>query len=211
MIVRVVIAASFGGGPNHHVNVLHYDLQDATVPGTDNNDPQDLADAFRDDVIPLVQLNFDSGWTIQPVVVQQELDPLHPTALRSAWTSGSAVAGTRTGVGDILPIACCPVASLHTAHIGRRARGRIFLLGPISEGDQNAGVIGSSQLVRYQNFIDAIPLQPDIAPGGGVTDAVANWCVYSRTQRAAGASGYANAVTDASLSNVVHFLRSRAN
>ena len=87
----------------------------------------------------------------------------------------------------------------------------MFLLGPISEGDQNAGVIGSSQLVRYQNFLDAIPRQPDIAPGGGVTDAVANWCVYSRTQRAANASGYANAITDVSLSNVVHFLRSRAN
>ncbi len=209
MLVRVVVAASFGGGPNKHVNVFHYDLQDRTVPGTDNNDPQLLADAFRDDVIPLVQLNFDSGWTIQPVVVQQELDPRNTTALRSAWTSGSAVAGTRTGVGDILPVACCPVASLHTAHIGRRARGRTFIIGPLSESDQNAGTIGSSQLVRYQNYMDAIPRQPDIAPGGGVTDAVCNWVVYSRTQRAQTPSGYANAVTDATVSNQVHFLRSR--
>lgn len=210
MLVRVVIAASFGGGPNHMVNVLHYDLQDATVPGTDNNDPQALADAFRDDVIPTVQANFDSGWTIQPVVVQQEKDPLNPDEVRDGWTSGSAVAGTRTGVGDILPIACCPVATLHTGHIGRRARGRIFLLGPLSEADQNAGTIGSSQLVRYQNFLDAIPRQPDIAPGGGVTDAVANWVVYSRRQRGLNKPGYANAVTDVVLQNQVHFLRSRS-
>jgi len=34
-LVRVVVSASFGGGPDKHVNVLHYDLDDGdpiTIP-----------------------------------------------------------------------------------------------------------------------------------------------------------------------------------
>jgi hypothetical protein len=171
------------------------------------NDPQSLADAFRDDVIPLVAALFDSGWTIFPVVVQEEKDPLHPLDPRSEWTSGSPTAGTRTGVGDILPTAACPVASLLTANIGRRARGRMFLLGPISEGDQAAGTIGSTQLVKWQDYLDAIPHQPDLATG--TSDSVAHWCVYSRANRAANQDPYAPAVTSAVLHNKVHWLRSR--
>lgn len=208
-LVRVVISASFGGGADKHVNVLHYDLEDSAVPGNAPNDPQQLADDFRDDVVPLVQLLFDSGWTIFPVVVQEELDPLNPTDPRSEWVSGSPVAGTRTGVGDILPTAACPVATYQTAHIGRRFRGRGFLLGPIAEGDQNAGTIGSSQLVKWQNFLDAIPRQPDLATG--VSGSVANWSVYSRTQRAANLDPYASPVTSAILHNSVHWLRSRVS
>jgi hypothetical protein len=205
-LVRVVVSASFGGGPDKHVNVLHYDLDDGD-PITIPNDPQALADAFRDDVVPTVQLLFDSGWTIWPIVVQEEKDPLHPLAPRSEWTSGSPVAGTRTGVGDILPTAACPVASLLTANIGRRARGRMFLLGPIAEGDQNAGTIGSSQLVKWQNYLDAIPHQPDLVTGGSA--ATANWCVYSRANRAANQDPYAPHVANAVLHNAVHWLRSR--
>ena len=207
-LVRVVVSASFGGGPDKHVNVFHYDLVDSAIPGNNANDPQQLADDFRDDVVPLVQLLFDSGWTIFPIVVQEELDPQDPLAARSEWVSGSAVAGTRTGVGDILPTGCCPVATLQTAHFGRRFRGRTFLLGPIAEGDQNAGTIGSSQLVKWQDYLDAIPRQPDLA--SGVSASTANWCVYSRTQRAQMKDPYANAITSAILHNSVHFLRSRA-
>lgn len=206
-LVRVVVSASFGGGPDKHVNVLHYDLIDSAIPGNNANDPQQLADDFRDDVVPAVQLLFDSGWTIFPVIVQEEKDPLHPLNPRSEWTSGSPVAGTRTGVGDILPTAACPVASLLTANIGRRARGRMFLLGPIAEGDQNAGTIGSSQLVKWQNYLDAIPVQPDIA--SGVSASTANWCVYSRANRTANQDPYAPHVANAVLHNSVHWLRSR--
>jgi len=207
-LVRVVLSASFGGGPDKHVNVLHYDLQDSAVPGNDPNDPQLLADAFRDDVVPALAAQFDSGWTIFPVVVEEEKDPLDPTATRDAWTSGTDTAGTRTGVGEILPVACCPVASLHTAHIGRRQRGRIFVMGPIAEGDQSAGVINGTALTRIAVYLDAIPLQPDIV--SGVSSSQANWCVYSRTQRAANLDPYASHVTSYSLGNAVHFLRSRS-
>jgi hypothetical protein len=154
-------------------------------------------------------LLFDSGWTVFPIVVQQELDPQHPLVARSEWVSGSPVAGTRTGVGDILPTAACPVATLQTAHIGRRARGRVFLLGPIAEGDQNAGTIGPSQLVKWQNYLDAIPRQPDLATGSSGSSA--DWTVYSRTQRQANADPYANKVTSVVLHNKVHWLRSRAS
>lgn len=204
-LLRVVLAADGPGGRNV-VNVLHYDLEDAAI--ADTNDPQSLADAFRDDVIGPYAALFSSAWSVLPVVVEDEKDPLHPTAARAAWTSGTVVVGTRSIGSDELPPGLCGINKWLTEHIGRRFRGRMFMPGSIAENDQNAGVVGSSILGPWETLITAIPKQPDIA--GPASQSTAKLCVYSRTQRAANLDPYASAVTGHVLRNKLHYLRSRA-
>lgn len=204
-LVRVVLQAV---GPNQaqQVNVLHYDLQDSSL-AEPANDPQQLADTFRDAVVPPFRALYRPEWTIQPVIVEQEKDPQNPTAARQAWTSGTAVTGTRATTGDFMPQAVCGVATLKTDTIGRRHTGRIFLGGSIVEGDQAAGTWDNALLTLWRAFLDAIPKQPDIATG--TSDASANWCVYSRTNRAADIDPYASHIASYILRTNVHWLRSR--
>ena len=189
------------------VNVLHYDLQDPITPG-DANDPQSLADTFRDDVIPSYRSLFGPSWQIQPVEIVQERDPQDVNAARSSWTSGTAAAGTKSIGSDAMTPGSCVVASLRTAHIGRRFRGRMFVGGEPTEGDANEGVWSSLWLSQVQGFVDAIPREPDIAPA--LSLATAKWSVFSRTQRAQDDDPYLNAVTSVILRSQVHFLRRRA-
>lgn len=202
-LVRVTLRAT--SGLNEQVNTLHYDLIDTLVGG--DNDPQSLADRFRDDVITPWKALFSDNWTIEPVVVQQELDPQNPLEARQSWTSGTVGAGSKSLVGDALPPAVCDVATLRTVYIGRRFRGRLFLGGDLTEDDWTGTFWSTSQLNRFNNFLNAIPLEPDIAPAGSNSEA--HWCVYSRTQRAANADPYAAWVTDSSMSARMHWLRSR--
>ena len=58
-----------------------------------------------------------------------------------------------------------------------------FLGGSLAEADQNNGTWQSGILGIWQAFLDAIPREPDIAPA--LSTSTADWCVYSRTQRAA--------------------------
>lgn len=187
-----------------YVNTLHYDLEDVTLG---DNDPQDLADRFRDDVVPLFASLFSPLVLVQPVVVTQEKDPLQPNATRGQWTSGAVVTGSKSLGTDALPHAVCMVATLRTAHIGRRYRGRMFIPGTWSESDQNAGNFENPAIALAQAYVDAIPRQPDIAPVG--VTATAKWSVYSRTNRGANIDPYANAVTSVVLRREVHWLRSR--
>lgn len=205
-LVRVVLSADNLQG-SKDVTVLHYDLIDSSIPGEPANDPQSLADTFRDDVLPAYGACFSSAWSIQPVQVVQERDPLHPTDPRAEWASGVAFSGTRSVSSDLMPPEVCGLATLRTAFIGRRARGRIFLAGTLVEGDQAGGTFNVFPLTMWQAFLDAIPREPDLATGASTS--VAHWCVYSRTQRAANADPYAPAVTAAELKSRVHFLRSR--
>jgi hypothetical protein len=205
-LLRVVLQAQ--AGTLEQINVLHYDLQNATAGN--NNDPQQLADDFRDDVMDNYAALYSPSWTISPVVLEDELDPQNPTAPRNAWTSGDPLTGTHTSTAtEQLPIPCCAIATLKTGNIGRRHTGRLFLGGTTLEGDQNAGDWTSTGIkVAWQTFLDSIPHEPDIA--AGVSDATAKWCVYSRTQRAANLDPYASAVTAVILRGDVHWLRSRA-
>jgi hypothetical protein len=204
-LLRVVLQAD-GPGELSTVNVLHYDLEDEAL-GT-ANDPQSLADAFRDDVMDLFAALYVSTWTILPVVVEDEKDPQNPTDPRSAWTSGTPMPGTRTAAGDPLPPGLCGINTWLTAHIGRRFRGRMFMGGSIGENDQNGGTVGSSILDPWQAFIDAIPKQPDLA--SGASESTARLSVYSRTQRAGNLDPYASPVTGNILRTKLHYLRSRA-
>lgn len=208
-LVRVVLEATAGG--DSQVNVLHYDLQGGEVPFSGNgNNPQALADRFRDDVIPLWKTLYTSAWTIQPVVVEDEKDPQNPTAPRQSWVSGTAIPGTGTSAGDLLPPQCAVLVKLITDHIGRRNTGRIWLGGSVEEADQANGVWGSGYLTGIATIMDSIPLEPDIQEGTGIGDATANWCVYSRTARAADQDPYASHVTAYVVRSLVHTLRSRA-
>lgn len=206
-LVRVVMRAVESATGDQQVNTFHYDLIDSAVPGEPANDPQSLADYFRDNVMAPFKAFYGSGWTIQPVVVAQEKDPQNPNAARSEWVSGAAGAGTRTPPSDTLPKAACGVASLLTAHIGKRYRGRTFLGGTLGETDQTAGVWQSGITTLWNAYLAAIPLQPDIATG--VSTSVANWCVYSRTNRAADIDPYASAVVSKTLRTQFRWLRSR--
>lgn len=202
-LVRVTLRAT--SGLNEQINTLHYDLQDSALNA--DNDPQTLADVFRDDVIDPWRALFSDNWTIEPVVVQEELDPLNPNEARQSWTSGTVQGGSKARVGDPFPAAVCDVATLRTQYIGRRFRGRLFLGGDLTEDDWTGTFWSTAQLNRFNNFLNAIPVQPDLATG--TSDSVAHWCVYSRTQRAANADPYAAAVTDTSMSARMHWLRSR--
>jgi hypothetical protein len=100
------------------------------------------------------------------------------------------------------------VATLKTNHIGRRHTGRIFIGGSLHEPDQAAGQWQATPLDLFQAYLNAVPSQPDIFPGAPV-DAFCNWCVYSRTQRAADLPDYASHITGNVLHTKVHWLRSR--
>lgn len=205
-LVGVRLRAS--DGPAHEaVSILHYNFEDVL---TETNDPQTLADAFRDDVIPVMAGQCPESWTVDPVVVFEEKDPQDPTAPRSEWTSGVPVSGGRSTAGqDFAPYGICAIATLRTANIGRRFRGRMFIPIPLLDGDTTADQIVVGKRNDLNNFLDAIPRQPDLSTGAdpGVE---AHWCVYSRTQRGANLDPYANAVTSAQLRTTVVFLRSRS-
>jgi len=203
-VVRVVLEAM--GGPLDHVNVLHYDLNDGSIPGESNN-PQDLADRFRDNVIPAYGALFGAGYTIQPVLVQEEKDPLDPNAPRSEWTSGVAHPGTRTPTTDELPPACCVVVKLVSDSIGRRYTGRMFISGESHEGDQASGQWTQAWINSIAAFVNTIPHQPDIAGGAGT--ASAHWSVYSRTNRAQSQPHYMAHIQTYIIRTGVHWLRSR--
>jgi hypothetical protein len=202
-LVRVILRAATSS--DQQVNTFHYDLQDA--PAQPANDPQSLADTFRDDVLPHFVAQYSSAWLIQPVEVIQELDPQNPLAPRSSWTSGTETAGTRAESTDLLPRPCCTVVKLNTAKIGRRFAGRTFVGGSNAEVEQAAGVWTTAQITLVNTLMSAIPLQPDIAELG--SDSTANWCVYSRTQRAADLDPYAEHITSYTIRTLVHWLRSR--
>jgi len=203
-LVRVTLRAS--SGTQEQVNTFHYDLDDGTLGPA--NSPQDLADTFRDDVRPQLATLFRSSWSLDPVVVTEEKDPLDPTAPRSSWSSGAALAGTGTGSAELLPSFVSPLVSLRTDHIGRRFRGRLWLAGNPDEGWQAGGSWTSSIMTAFTTIVNAVPMEPDIA--GGSSDASAKWCVYSRTQRAANLDPYASAITSFIIRPVAHSLRRRA-
>lgn len=203
--MRVTLEATAGG--DSQVNTFHYDLIDPSFP-TRDNDPQTLADLFRDDVVPLWKTLYSSAWTIQPVVVTEEKDPQNPTAVRQQWTSGSAIAGTGTTAGDLLPPQCAVLVKLTTDQIGRRATGRMWLGGSVEEADQANGSWASGYITGIESIIAAIPRQPDLALG--LSGASADWSVYSRTARAANVDPYAAPITGHATRTLVHTLRSRA-
>ena len=192
---------------DQQVNTFHYDLQDSPIPGNAANDPQSLADFFRDNVMAPFKALYTNVWTIQPVVVAEELDPQNPLRARSEWVSGVAGAGTRTTSGDLLPKAACAVASLATAHIGKRYRGRTFLGGVLAEGDQAGGVWAAGILSLWNAYLAAVPKQPDIATGTSAS--TADWGIYSRTNRAADVDPYISPVVNATVRTQFRWLRSR--
>lgn len=194
-------------GTRQEVNTFHYNLVDSTWPAHDNN-PQTLADLFRDNVIPKFKLLYKSAWSIQPVVIVEEKDPLNPTAPRSEWSSGTAGPGTLVTSDVLGPSGATTVASLKSAHIGRRFNGRLFIGGDHGNTWMTGNVWVSTALPMVQAFLDAIPREPDISVG--VSPAGCNWSVYSRTQRAANLNPYMSEITSVVLHNDVHWLRTRA-
>lgn len=204
-VLRVVLRA-VDSDQREYVNVLHYDLHDES--GQPDNDPQALADRFRDDVIGPYRGLFRTDVSVDPVSIVEERDPLNPFAPRSSWTSGTSTAGTRSPTYDLLPRQVCAVATLKTARIGRRYRGRLFLPGQFDENDQTNGSFNAFATVRLGVFLAAIPRQPDIATGPSSSSAV--WSVFSRTQRGQNLNPYLSPVTDAVLRLPLHWLRSRA-
>lgn len=202
-LVRVSLRAH--GGVAEQVNTLHYDLDDAGLD--DANDPQLLADFFRDNVLSHWRAMYDNNWTIDPVVVTEEKDPQNENAARQQWQSGAAALGTRLGETSLLALPLCGVATLKTEHVGRRHTGRMFVGGSMGETMIDYNNWNGTQLALWQLFIDAIPRQPDISGGAGPQNA--NWCVYSRTNRAEDVDPYASKITSAVLHSRVHWLRSR--
>jgi hypothetical protein len=85
----------------------------------------------------------------------------------------------------------------------------MFIGGSWDESDVsgNAFVTGTGHWDSVIAYVASIPRQPDLALG--TSDAVCNWCVYSRTQRADNGPDYAPRITATSLKTSIHFLRRR--
>jgi len=204
-IVRVALSAQQGS--DVQVNTFHYDLDDPF--GQTPNDPQQLADTFRDAVRPLFAARYSSGWSILPVTVVEEFDPQNPHSPRGSWTSGSAIPGTKSIIAaDLHPSFTVMVVTLRTDHIGRRFTGRLFLGGDWMETDINGNTWNATPLTAAATWLATIPHQPDLATG--LSTATAKWCVYSRTQRTENLDPYASAIQTATARTLVHSLRSRA-
>lgn len=203
-LVRVTLRASLG--TQEMVNTFHYDLVDATLEAA--NDPQTLADRFRDDVRPQIATFIRPAWTIDPVVVTEEKDPLNPLDPRSSWTSGAAIAGTSGSSSELLPSFVSPLVALKSTHIGRRFNGRLWLMGNFDEGSQNSGSWATAIMTALTTVMNSVPKQPDLATGASTS--TAKWCIYSRTQRAANLDPYASAVDSFVIRPVAHSLRRRA-
>lgn len=203
--LRVVLKAH--AGTEEQVNVLHYDANDGGVANIGANNPQSLADFFRDNVMNLVAANFTAGWSIDPVIVEEELDPKNPTAPRQAWTSGGILQGGKVASSDVLPSALCVVYRLDSDRIGRRYNGRLFAMGSRHEADQAAGSWTTTYLTDQGRYVNAIPHQPDISGPG--SEATCNWAVYSRTNRSQGISTYLAHIQTPIVRSRLHWLRSR--
>jgi hypothetical protein len=201
------VAVRAHAGSDTQVNTFHYDLVNA--PGEPANEPQTLADRFRDDVMPKLQPLYQPAWTIGPVVVMDVKDPQNPDAPRQEWTSGSALLGTKTAASEFLPRACTVVATVKTDRVGRRATGRVFVGGDYDEADQNNGawLTTTPTWADVGAYLDAIPRAPDLATGPSQSHAFL--CVYSRTNRAQGNSWYSSGVQTITRRTQVKWLRSR--
>lgn len=194
-------------GAQQEVLVLHYDMIGSNVPGQGDGSLQSLANRLADDVLPHWKARFTPAWNILPVVVTDEKDPQNPLAARDQVTAGTSGAGTSTNSGDFMPSACCIVVTVKTAKIGRRFTGRMFLGGDNTEGEAQNSLWTAAKVADTVSWLSNVPLQPDIVEGQ--SDATANLCVYSRTQRAANEDPYAEHVTGFVVRNVVHWLRRR--
>jgi hypothetical protein len=205
-LLRVALRAFSPDKGQEMVNTVHYNLDDGGI--AEDNDPQALADRIRDDVLPAFRVLYLPSWTIDPVVVTEEIDPLNPGASREQWTSGSSSQGTRSVSGDALPTACVLLHYWNTGLVGRSFRGRMFVGGSTVEADQSDGVWVAAQWAgSVQSYVNAWPLEPDIAPPA--SEASANLTVYSRTRRAQDLDPYAPNVIGNSRSLLVRWLRSR--
>lgn len=205
-LARVALVATIPG--NEVVNTLHYDLVG------DIADPaptlQSLADRIADDCLDAYASLFPDGWLIHPVTVVDEIDPRNPGATRDGAIGGSSQpgSGATPSSDNMTPLELCAVATLRTAHIGRRFRGRMFMPPIFSEIYTVDGQLGGARRIAYQSFLNTIPHEPDLVTG--VHPLVsAKWVVYSRTQRIQDRDPYATPISDVRLNDKLHWLRSR--
>lgn len=204
-LARVAFTATIPG--NEVVNTLHYDLVGNALD--DSPTLQALADRLADDCLDAYASLFPDGWTIHPVTVVDEVDPQHPLATRDGAVAGASLVGSGAtpSSDNMTPLELCAVATLRTAHIGRRYRGRMFMPPIFSEIYTVDGELGGARRIAYQTFINTIPHAPDLT--GGPTTATADWVVYSRTQRVQHLDPYATKISDVRLNSKLHWLRSR--
>lgn len=210
MLVRAILPAS--GEGQEMVTVLHYNFEEGPEPSTELTaaDLQLLADRLRDDLTVVRQALLPPSWSVLPVEVVQALDPLNPSAPRLARTSGTPASGTRSYTGGTrMPVAAHLVAQVLTENVGRRHRGRIHIPQILHEADVDGdfATAGTTSVTAAQNFLNAIPLEPDL--GIDYPPHVVNLTVYSRTARAQDQDPYAPDVTGFSLDRQVRWLRSR--
>jgi hypothetical protein len=206
-ILRVSMKAVHGIDGDSQVNTFHYDAVDNL--GGENTDGQKLADHFRDQVMPAMQVLYTPQWTIEPVIVMEERDPLNQFLPRREWQGGLQLVGTRTTAADLLPRAVCVVVTLRTASVGRRRTGRTFVGSSFDESDQSTGqwATGTGHWNSILAYMGAIP--PSVPVGEGGATVTANWVIYSRTQRAQNLGNYTTPVTTWAPRTQVHWLRSR--
>lgn len=204
-LVRATLSAT--GAGQQVVNTLHYNGDEGTLGASPAASIQALADRLRDDLMVKYRAMFPSYWTINPIVCTEERDPQNPSDPREQRSAGPGGAGSITYSGDLVPMAICAVAQARTHSVGRSFRGRLFLPPIWAEqymsGDETTGAWNSIAT----NFLNAIPLAPDIVFGPS-TVSVKN-VVYSRTRRGRDENPYATDVTSYVLSGRLHWLRSR--
>jgi hypothetical protein len=205
-VFRVAVKATHKADGDQQVNTMHYDV--VAGPAGEMNG-QAFADTIRDGVRSALVPLYTSAWSIDPVIVMEELDPQNPNAARQEWASGSVVDGTRITAAELLPRATCVVVTLRTDHIGRRHTGRFFVGSSFDESDQADGVwdTTSGHWTSLLGYIQSWP--QSVTHGTGDFQSVAVWSIYSRTQRAELLDDYLSPVRSSQIRTRVHWLRSR--
>lgn len=66
-----------------------------------------------------------------------------------------ALTGAGTRSGDVLPYQTAAVITLKTGIPGRRYRGRMYI-GPLTEGDQNNGILNTTALTNLNSYMGAL-------------------------------------------------------
>jgi len=204
-VYRVVFRASRAG--RDEVNIFHYDGDNHGDPQV--NSGQSLANAVANEALSWFAGLYNANWAIAPVVVTDELDPQNPHKARSQWQAGSISEGIKPTAPNRLASAACVVATLKTAHIGRRYTGRAFVGGDAGEANVAANLWDPAWIDAVHTFIDAMPRVPDVA--GPASLATCTWSVYSKTQRAQHLDPYLSPVQTILMRNEVHWLRRREN
>ena len=139
------------------INVLHF-VEDVTVGG--GSGAQALANDFATNMKTTLQARCTSETTFDSVEVRS-LVPFSGAPAVANFPANTF--GTAGGACSSATLA--QVITIYTSRGGRRGRGRIYMAGGLTDASSlSAGVWGSTQTTRTQNFATALATRYMVVP-----------------------------------------------